>query len=143
MTLLQVPARGAGAWKALCEVSATGPIASESPAEIAATRKTRETTDRSVGIVKSVRVARGGIIADAVDANYLTPREHRQLSVIQELFRGHERPTADSIDTRLAPWWGEGERAWLFDNVSDNLRFNNRSTGFDLTFILDDAIGAV
>ncbi len=82
-----------------------------------------------------------GIIADAVDANYLTPLEHRRLSVIQELFRGHQRPTSDSIDTLLAPWWGEGERAWLFDNAEDQLRFDNRSTGFDLTFILDDAIG--
>ncbi len=82
-----------------------------------------------------------GIIADAVDANYQTPLEHRRLSVIQELFRGHERPTSDSIDTRLAPWWGAGERAWLFDNADDELHFDNRSTGFDLTFILDDAIG--
>ena len=76
-----------------------------------------------------------------MDANYQTPIVHRCLGIIQELFRGHERPTFDSIDTRLAPWWGEGERAWLFDNAEDQLRFDNRSTGFDLTFILDDAIG--
>jgi len=82
-----------------------------------------------------------GIIADAVDANFEAAPEHRRLSVLQELFHGHERPSADTIASRLRPWWGNGERAWLFDNAADGLSFDQRTTGFDLTFILDDAIG--
>ena len=82
-----------------------------------------------------------GVIADAVDANYLAPAEHRRLSVLQELFQGHERPTTESLAARLRPWWGSGERAWLFDNDEDRLQFDQRTTGFDLTYILDDAVG--
>ncbi|MCH8072320.1 MAG: VirB4 family type IV secretion/conjugal transfer ATPase [Proteobacteria bacterium] len=82
-----------------------------------------------------------GIIADAVDANYLTTTDNRRLGVLQELFKGHERPTTDSLAARLNPWWGGGERAWLFDNPEDKLQFDQRTTGFDLTFILDDAVG--
>lgn len=82
-----------------------------------------------------------GVIADAVDANYLAPLEHRRVSVLQELFQGHERPTTESLAARLRPWWGDGERAWLFDNDEDRLQFDQRTTGFDLTYILDDAVG--
>ena len=82
-----------------------------------------------------------GVIADAVDANYLAPHEHRRLSVLQELFQGHERPSTESLAARLRPWWGDGERAWLFDNDEDRLQFDQRTTGFDLTYILDDPVG--
>ena len=82
-----------------------------------------------------------GVIADAVDANYHAPPEHRRLSVLQELFQGHERPSTESLAARLKPWWGDGERAWLFDNAQDALQFDQRTTGFDLTYILDDTIG--
>lgn len=82
-----------------------------------------------------------GIIADAVDANFLTRSENRRLSVLQELFQGHERPSSESLAARLRPWWGDGERAWLFDNHTDQLHFDQKTTGFDLTYILDDSIG--
>jgi len=82
-----------------------------------------------------------GVIADAVEANYLAPEEHRRLSVLQELFQGHERPSTESLAARLRPWWGSGERAWVFDNAIDRLQFDQRTTGFDLTYILDDAVG--
>ncbi len=82
-----------------------------------------------------------GVIADAVEANYVAPLEHRRLSILQELFEGHERPSTESLAARLRPWWGNGERAWLFDNAHDQLQFDQRTTGFDLTFILDDAVG--
>ena len=81
------------------------------------------------------------VIADAVDGNFEVPFEQRRLAILQELFHGHERPSADSLAARLKPWWGEGERAWLFDNPSDALTFDKRTTGFDLTYILDDRIG--
>ena len=82
-----------------------------------------------------------GIIADAVDANFLTGLENRRLTVLQELFQGHERPSTESLAARLRPWWGNGERAWLFDNELDRLQFDQRTTGFDLTYILDDPVG--
>ena len=50
-------------------------------------------------------------------------------------------PGANSLAARMRPWFGAGERAWLFDNAQDALGFKTRSTGFDLTFILDDMIG--
>ncbi|NQV85865.1 MAG: VirB4 family type IV secretion/conjugal transfer ATPase [Woeseiaceae bacterium] len=81
------------------------------------------------------------LIADAVDANFQTGRQNRRLGVLQELFQGHERPSTESLAARLKPWWGAGERAWLFDNDNDALQFDQRTTGFDLTFILDDAVG--
>ena len=82
-----------------------------------------------------------GMIADAVDANYQTEPQNRRLHVLQELFQGHERPSTESLAARLNPWWGSGERAWVFDNALDALSFDQRTTGFDLTFILDDPIG--
>ncbi len=55
-------------------------------------------------------------IKDAVDANFEQPLEHRRLRYIVELFRGGHRPHGTDLWSRLTPWWGEGERAWLFDN---------------------------
>jgi len=81
------------------------------------------------------------IIADAIEANFDIPFASRRLAVLQELFLGHERQYNESLAARMRPWWGQGERAWLFDNARDALRFDNRTTGFDLTFILDDPIG--
>lgn len=58
-------------------------------------------------------------IKDAIDANYAQPPHHRRLRHIVELFRGGHRPHADDLWSRLRPWWGDGERAWLFDNEAD------------------------
>ena len=82
-----------------------------------------------------------GIVSDAIEANFDIPFEKRRLSVLQELFLGHETQSAESLAARMRPWWGEGERAWLFDNETDTLTFDKRTTGFDLTYILDDQIG--
>jgi type IV secretion system protein VirB4 len=77
-------------------------------------------------------------IKDAVDANYAQPPHHRRLRHVVELFRGGHRPHADDLWARLRPWWGEGERAWLFDNEEDATDLAVRSVGFDMTQILDD-----
>ncbi len=42
--------------------------------------------------------------------------DHRRLRYFAELFRGGHRPHAADLWSRLRPWWGDGERAWLFDN---------------------------
>lgn len=77
-------------------------------------------------------------IKDAIDANYAQPPHHRRLRHIVELFRGGHRPHADDMWSRLRPWWGDGERAWLFDNAEDATDLSARSVGFDMTQILDD-----
>ncbi|MBV8686602.1 MAG: VirB4 family type IV secretion/conjugal transfer ATPase [Alphaproteobacteria bacterium] len=77
-------------------------------------------------------------IKDAVDANFQQPPEHRRLRHLAELFRGGHRPHAADMWARLRPWWGEGERAWLFDNREDRIDLAAESVGFDMTQILDD-----
>jgi type IV secretion system protein VirB4 len=77
-------------------------------------------------------------IKDAVDANFQQPVEHRRLRHIAELFRGAARPSAGDLWSRLRPWWGDGERAWLFDNDRDRIDLTAEAVGFDITSILDD-----
>jgi type IV secretion system protein VirB4 len=77
-------------------------------------------------------------IKDAVDANFEQPAEHRRLRHLAELFRGGHRPTASDLWSRLRPWWGDGERAWLFDNGLDRTDLSAEAVGFDMTQILDD-----
>lgn len=76
----------------------------------------------------------------AIDASYEQPLEHRRLRYLVELFRGASRPTAGDLWARLAPWWGSGERAWLFDNETDLTDLAARTVGFDMTAILDDPV---
>jgi len=76
-------------------------------------------------------------IQEAVDASYAAPRSHRRLRYFAQLFRGSERPHANDLWSRLRPWWGEGEHAWLFDNAEDLTDIAARAVGFDMTRILD------
>ena len=79
------------------------------------------------------------IIADAITANFDIPVEQRRLGNLQNLFRGHElEGEGNSLAARLRPWYGDGERAWLFDNPKDTLP-TARIQGFDLTHVLDDS----
>lgn len=79
-------------------------------------------------------------IRDAVSANFEQPVEHRRLRYLVELFRGDRRPQAGDLWSRLRPWWGDGERAWLFDNIQDLTDLSARTVGFDMTVLLDDPI---
>ena len=79
-------------------------------------------------------------IRDAVEANASQPRAHQRLRYIVELFRGGHRPHGNDLWSRLRPWWGEGERAWLFDNELDLTDLTAEAVGFDMTQILDDPI---
>ena len=78
------------------------------------------------------------LIKDAVDANFMQPRPHRRLRHLVELLRGSTRPKAGDLYARMRPWWGEGERAWLFDNAEDLTDLSAATVGFDMTAILDD-----
>ena len=79
-------------------------------------------------------------IKDAIDASMVSPRAYRRIGHFAQLLRGEQRPHAADLASRLAPWWGEGERAWLFDNAEDELDLAERVVGFDMTRILDDPI---
>jgi type IV secretion system protein VirB4 len=77
------------------------------------------------------------IIADAVDANFEQPAEHRRLRYLVELLSGASRPTRGDLASRLAPWHSAGEYAWLFDNAEDRLDIEQATIGFDMTALLD------
>ena len=77
-------------------------------------------------------------IKEAVDANSLAPKRFRRLRYFVELFRGGARPHTSDLWSRLTPWWGQGEHAWLFDNEQDDTDLSVEAVGFDMTRILDD-----
>ena len=82
-------------------------------------------------------VEEAGWIADAIDASYAGPPEHRRLRYLAELFRGRDRASGNDLAARLAPWHSAGEHAWLFDNEVDGLELDAETIGFDMTAILD------
>ena len=73
-----------------------------------------------------------------MDANFAQPARYRRMRHFVELFRGSRRPSSTDLAARLAPWHGNGDYAWLFDNEADELDLDARTLGFDLTQILDD-----
>jgi type IV secretion system protein VirB4 len=75
-----------------------------------------------------------------VAANYEQQPAYRRLRFFRELFAGSKRPQVGDLASRLAPWVGEGEQAWLFDNEEDLVDLSVRTIGFDMTQILDDPI---
>lgn len=79
-------------------------------------------------------------VRDAIDASYSQGAPYRRLRYLVELFRGSARPRADDLWSRLRPWWGEGERAWLFDNETDQTDLDALTVGFDMTAVLDDPV---
>jgi type IV secretion system protein VirB4 len=80
------------------------------------------------------------IVKNAINANFLQPGKYRRLCHLVELFRGSRRPSANDLFARMRPWWGEGERAWLFDNAEDLTDLSAATVGFDMTAILDDPL---
>lgn len=80
------------------------------------------------------------VLQDAIDANFLQPLPLRRLRYLAELLRGHDKPRSGDLYARLKPWWGDGARAWLFDNETDLTDLTAATTGFDMTAILDDPV---
>jgi type IV secretion system protein VirB4 len=89
---------------------------------------------------KPLAAEEAGRIKDAVEASMDAPRSYRRLGHFAQLLRGGDRPRPDDLASRLAPWWGVGERAWLFDNAEDNVDLSEAVVGFDMTRILDDPV---
>ncbi len=94
--------------------------------------------DWLVTLVGGADIEELAAIKDAVDANFEQPVADRRLGHLAELFRGGHRPHGTDLWSRLRPWWGDGERAWLFDNPTDLTDLAADSVGFDMTQILDD-----
>lgn len=78
------------------------------------------------------------LVAAAVDSAFDQEPAHRRLRYFRELLGGRRRPEPGDLASRLAPWCGEGEHAWLFDNEADRLDLTERVVGFDMTELLDD-----
>lgn len=76
-------------------------------------------------------------IAAAVDAAFEHAPHLRRLKHFRELLGGSRRPEAGDLPSRLEPWIGSGEHAWLFDNAADALDLEQRVMGFDMTALLD------
>lgn len=76
-------------------------------------------------------------IEEAVEASFDVPKSHRRLRYVAQLFRGSEKPHANDLWSRLRPWWGEGEHAWLFNHAEDQIDIDAAIIGFDMTRILD------
>ncbi|WP_308515756.1 VirB4 family type IV secretion/conjugal transfer ATPase [Sphingomonas flavescens] len=79
-----------------------------------------------------------GAIAKAIDEIYAHGPELRQLRFMRDLLGGGRRPEPGDLPSRLDPFIFDGEHAWLFDNREDELDFNNRVLGFDMTELLED-----
>lgn len=78
------------------------------------------------------------LVESAVGINMAAPVHLRRLRHFVQLLRGGARPHAGDLASRLAPWIGGGEHAWLFDNARDSLDVDQRVIGFDMTRLLDD-----
>ena len=89
------------------------------------------------GLLKAEGPEEEAAIADAVDACFDHPQHLRRLRHLRELLSGTTRPTPGDLASRLAPWIGSGEHAWLFDNVEDRLDLDARVLGFDMTALLE------
>lgn len=76
-------------------------------------------------------------VSDAVDACMEHDPSFRRLRFFRELLAGSRRPTEEDLVSRLAPWVGAGEHAWLFDNETDELDLERKLVGFDMTALLD------
>ena len=80
------------------------------------------------------------LIAAAVVANYEQEPAFRRLRYFIELLAGSHRPREGDLASRLRPWIGKGEHAWLFDNPVDRLDASTRTLGFDMTALLEDPV---
>jgi type IV secretion system protein VirB4 len=78
------------------------------------------------------------VIADAVAANFEQDLAHRRLRYLREMLVGARRPKMGDLASRLAPWVEQGDRAWLFDNETDEADLSARVIGFDMTQLLND-----
>jgi type IV secretion system protein VirB4 len=99
-----------------------------------------EWVEQLLSPAQALDAADRALIADAVDANYEQAPELRRLRYFRELLAGSNRPTAGDLAYRLGAWTAAGERAWLFDNETDDFDLSGTSIGVDMTQLLDDPV---
>jgi type IV secretion system protein VirB4 len=75
------------------------------------------------------------ILTKAIDGLYTLPSSSRQLNHMAPFF-GVKK--TGSLRARLEEWYGEGNKAWLFDNEVDQLNVDADVLGFELGAILAD-----
>ncbi|MCW3796887.1 VirB4 family type IV secretion/conjugal transfer ATPase [Sphingomonas sp. BN140010] len=78
------------------------------------------------------------VVAEAVEACYEHDPSFRRLRHFRELLAGSRRPQEGDLVSRLGPWIGSGEHAWLFDHQDDQLDLSRKLVGFDMTALLDN-----
>lgn len=91
-----------------------------------------------LGVVLEAKPEEEGVIAKAIDEIYAHGSELRRLRFLRDLLGGGRRPQPSDLPSRLDAWIFDGEHAWLFDNKDDELDFENRVLGFDMTELLED-----
>jgi type IV secretion system protein VirB4 len=96
-----------------------------------------EWVSRLVSPDSTVTAEEQAVIEAAVEANFSAPPSLRRLGAFADLLRGTERPRATDLYSRLRPWFGTGEHAWLFDNPEDQVGLDAAIVGFDMTQLLD------
>lgn len=72
------------------------------------------------------------LLYQAVDHVFTLPENERQIAHMIPFLENHR---AEAAVEALAPWHGKGRFARLFDNPEDQLNFNQRVTGFDMSEI--------
>ena len=77
-------------------------------------------------------------ITKAIDEIFAHGNDLRRLRFLRDLLGGGRRPQPGDLPSRLDPFIFDGEHAWLFDNKDDDLDFDNRVLGFDMTELLED-----
>ena len=88
----------------------------------------------------SLSAEENATIASAIDGNFDQAAAYRRLRYLVELLAGGARPTRGDLASRLAPWFGDGEHAWMFDNAADRLDLSALTIGFDMTALLDSPV---
>ncbi|MBV7300749.1 hypothetical protein [Enterovibrio paralichthyis] len=78
-------------------------------------------------------------IAKAVKMNYDLPKEHRNLTELEDIF-GRK---GDELRNRLAPWLPEGKYGAFFNASRNGFDFKDTITTFDATLILDPSMSEV
>lgn len=72
-------------------------------------------------------------VENLIKVNFTLNKADRRLSVLQQFL-----PANFPYHDHLSAWWGEGTRAYLFDNVDDTLTLNQATiAGFDMTAIIN------
>lgn len=73
-------------------------------------------------------------LGDAITSVFRLPKASRRINKLSESINIDEQ-----LGQRLSQWFGEGSKAWLFDNEVDDIDFRpDQLTGFDMTQFIEN-----